>query len=168
MNIQKINSQSFCGITKMVTICIPTTKRNLNSISLNIQNATCKTIKKDSFIPSKKAKSFSLAKMTQFFNKDNIVGTHIEFANGSYSGTRKFADGTKLSYSATNLGNGFFVAGTQIKAPWGSGHISHAAYDKKGKPAIPTLKMIKELYHPKSVEKRIREGKLKDITNLPL
>lgn len=86
--------------------------------------------------------------MTQLFSKDKLVGMHYEFADKSYKGNRTFADGTKISYSATNLGKGLFVAATKIsneKEGLIGARISHAAYDKKGKPAVPTLKTINKL-----------------------
>lgn len=152
MVISKIrnNSPSFNGVRKMVSIVIPTNRKTLENLSLTVQNGMYKMLKADTFTPSAKAKPHKLAKMTQYFNGDTIVGTHIDFAGGGYVGTRKFSDSTKISYSATVIGkdtkgNNLYIAATSITGRKGliGARISHPAYDKKGKPAIPTLKFIK-------------------------
>ena len=168
MSIDKINSPSFNGIRKVVSMVLPTKMRNLDTISMSIQKGVCRTVK-DGFVPSKKAKPASLIKMTQYFNKDRLVGTHYDFAGGGYMGNRTFADGTQIKYSASRLfGTDTFVAGTKFKREGfiGWGHMSHDAYDKNGRPAVPTLKFIDKLTNPKSIEKQIKEGTLREITNL--
>ena len=153
MSIQGISSPSFCGIKKVVSFVLPIKNKKLNSVSMSIQNGICKPLKSDTFVPSKKVKSKPLTKITQYFNKDKLVGVHIDYADGGYKGSREFADGTKISYNASNLGGGLFVAGTHIKNSKKGligAHISHDAYDKKGRPAVPTLKLIKALENPKN------------------
>ena len=165
MTISRVSNPSFCGIKKVVTYILPVKAKKLQNISASIQKGIYKPLKEDTFVPSKKAKPRSLIKMTQFFNKDRLVGTHYQFVDGSYSGNRIFADGTQITYNATNLGNGFYVAGTRVKSKdIIGGHISHDAYDKKGRPAIPTLKMIKNYTDPKRIERLEREGKIVDVT----
>ena len=162
MKIQKVNSPSFSGIRKVVSLIIPTKLKNLNAVSMNIHKGVCKTLKADTFVPSKQAKPLSLIKMTQFFNKDKLVGTHYEFTNGSYEGNRIFADGTKIKYSTTNLGNNFFNAGISVSNKQKgliNGHISF--YCEKERPKVPTLKFIKKLQNQKNL-------KPVDITGLDL
>ena len=168
MNIQRVNLPSFCGIKKVVSMISPAQLEDFASNSGNISQKTGGTLSEDVFTHSEEEKPSELIKMTRFFNKVKLVGTHYDFANGGYAGERTFADGTQILYSATKLGKDFYVAGTNIRNPKKgliSGHISHDAYDKKGRPAIPTLKFIREHSDPKRVERLIKEGKLKDITN---
>ncbi|MBQ7449799.1 hypothetical protein IJS77_00140 [bacterium] len=168
MNIQRVNLPSFCGIKKVVSMVSPAQLKDYISSQDDISQKACSTLNADTFVPSQKENHEELIKMTQFFNNNRLVGTHYDFANGGYVGERTFADGTQISYSATKLGENFFVAGTSVKNPQKGligGHISHDAYDKKGRPAIPTLKFIQEHSTEKGIEKLIREGKLIDITN---
>ena len=156
MSVHSVNNHSFCGIRKVVSIVLPTKLRNLDTVSMSIQKGVCKSLKTDTFVPTKKSKPASLIKMTQFFNKDKLVGTHYDFVNRGYQGNRTFADGTVISYSATNMGNGFFIAGTRIKNPRKGligAHMSHDAYKKNGQIAVPTLKQINELQNPKNFKR---------------
>ena len=155
MSIKSVNAISFNGIRKITSYIIPT-KKNLEQISLNIQKGKCKILKSDTFVPATKAKEKSLIKLTQFFNKDKLVGTHVDYVGGGYQGTREFANGIKISYSATKIGTNegkpIFVAGTNIKSSLICAHVSHDAYDKNGKPAILTLKAIKNLQNLKNMK----------------
>ena len=136
----RINSVSFAGIRKVTTFILPiSSSKKLTDISVSI---------KDGFVTSynKKQANSPLLKVTQFFaKKDKLVGTHIEYPNGGYKGSRTFANGLQMSYSATKLSDDLYLAGTTLKNPKKgliSAHISHDAFDEKGKPVIFTLKQL--------------------------
>ena len=92
----KVNPVSFGGIRKVTTFVLPVSKnKKLTEVSAVIQ---------DGFVTSynKKQAGSPLLKVTQFFAKnDKLVGNHIEYPNGNYRGTRTFANGLQMSYSAT-------------------------------------------------------------------
>jgi len=135
----RINSVSFAGIRKVTTFILPiSSSKKLTDISVSI---------KDGFVTSynKKQANSPLLKVTQFFAKDKLVGTHVEYPNGGYKGNRTFANGLQMSYSATKLSDDLYLAGTTLKNPKRgliSAHISHDAFDEKGKPVIFTLKQL--------------------------
>ena len=136
----KVNPVSFGGVRKVTTFVLPVSKnKKLTEVSAVIQNG---------FVTSsnKKQAGSPLLKVTQFFAKnDKLVGNHIEYPNGNYQGTRTFANGLQMSYSATKLSDDLYLAGTTFKNPKKgliSAHISHDAFDEKGKPVIFTLKQL--------------------------
>ena len=157
----KVNPVSFGGIRKVTTFVLPVSKnKKLTEVSAVIQDGFVKS-------SNKKQASFPLLKVTQFFAKnDKLVGNHIEYPNGNYQGTRTFANGLQMSYSATKLSDDLYVAGTTLKNPKQgliSAHISHDAYDKKGKPVIFTLKQIQEMMN---ASQKARELTSEEIAKL--
>ncbi|MBO5948007.1 hypothetical protein J6Q66_04140 [bacterium] len=154
----KVNPVSFGGVRKVTTFVLPVSKnKKLTEVSAVIQ---------DGFVKSsdKKQAGSPLLKVTQFFAKnDKLVGNHIEYPNGNYQGTRTFANGLQMSYSATKLSDDFYVAGTTLKSPKQgliSAHIAHDAYDKEGKPFIFTLKQIQKMMNESKSARELCEEEL--------
>lgn len=154
----KVNPVSFGGVRKVTTFVLPVSKnKKLTEVSAVIQ---------DGFVTSsdKKQAGSPLLKVTQFFTKnDKLVGNHIEYPNGNYRGTRTFANGLQMSYSATKLSDDLYVAGTTLKNPKQgliSAHISHDAYDKEGKPFIFTLKQIQKMMNESKSARELCEEEL--------
>ena len=154
----KIAHVSFSGVRKITTFVLPiSSSKKLTDISVII---------KDGFVTSynKKQANSPLLKVTQFFaKKDKLVGTHVEYPNGGYKGSRTFANGLQMSYSATKLSDDFYVAGTTLKSPKQgliSAHISHDAYDKEGKPFIFTLKQIQKMMSESKSARELCEEEL--------
>ena len=154
----KVNPVSFGGVRKVTTFVLPVSKnKKLTEVSAVIQ---------DGFVTSSNKKQVGpqLLKVTQFFAKnDKLVGNHIEYPNGNYQGTRTFANGLQMSYSATKLSDDFYIAGTTLKNPKQgliSAHISHDAYDKKGKPVIFTLKQIQKMMNESKSARELCEEEL--------
>ena len=154
----KVSPVSFGGVRKVTTFVLPVSKnKKLTEVSAVIQDGFVKSA-------SKKQANSPLLKVTQFFtDKDKLVGNHIEYPNGNYRGTRTFANGLQMSYSATKLSDDFYIAGTTLKNPKQgliSAHISHDAYDKEGKPFIFTLKQIQKMMSESKSARELCEEEL--------
>lgn len=107
-----------------------------------------------------------LKKVINFLYKNKIVGTHYEYADGTFMGNREFADGTKLTYSVNKVltkmfGEKFFssafVRGKRILCE----SFPFEPFDKAGRPNIPTLRDIKQYNKLENILSLIRSKKLK-------
>ena len=112
MSIQKVNSVSFSGIRKVVTAISPQEAKT-------IQNA----LNKDNFVSFlKPVKKSPLTQIINFFNGEKHVGILHKYKDGTFVGTRTFANGTKVTYSAQKI----------ITKKFGETVFSNATVEGKG------------------------------------
>ena len=160
MSIQKVNSVSFNGIRKVVTTIS-------SKESEAIQNALEKALSKKSsvslLIPPKKT---PLTQIINFFSGEKQVGILHKFKDGTFTGTRTFADGTRVTYGTskvlTKKFGEIFLSGAEVKGKNVlTSFLPYKPFDKKGNIITPTLKEIKDFNKPENIIKLIKSGKLK-------
>ena len=158
MSIQKVSPTSFNGIRKVVSVI---SQKDAEII----QNTLNKCDSLQFMLPVKKS---LLTEITTFFNGKKLVGMIHKYKDGSFMGTRTFADGTKVTYSGKKILTKKFgeiiSSNATVK---GKGILSSALpykpFDKKGNIITPTLKQIREYNKPKNIINLIKAGKLEVI-----
>lgn len=158
MSIQKVNSVSFKGIRKVVKTISPKDAKIIQD-TLNKKNPL------SSLMPAKES---PITQIVNFFSGKKIVGTIHKYKDGSFIGTRTFADGTKVTYSADyiltkksgeKLYSSAVAKGKGILAP----SIPYKPFDKNGNIITPTLKEIKDFNKPENIINLIKTGELKVV-----
>lgn len=160
MQTQKVNSLSFCGIRKVIRAISPKEADIINRAFIkNKRNIPA-------LIP---VKDNSLVEIVSLYNGEKLVGIQHKYKDGSFMGTRTFADGTSVTYSASYIFTKLFgkklFSGATVK---GKGILcKFLPYDKpihkNGNPVIPTLKEIKAFNKPENILSLIKKGELQII-----